>query len=115
MKIIAYVLGFLVYWIVNVVSLNLFGDSGFMFYLGVFLSSAIGGFLSSLVIGKIQAKDDGTMMNFWIPILFFLIIIGGIIGVVQGGFSEIWEYIVSLFGLFVAFGFFNMYVIKNEG
>ena len=115
MKIIAYLLGFLVYWVIYIIAFNMCGETGFMFYLGTFLSEFAGAYIGSVIIGKIQAKDGGTMFNFFIPLLFCLTIIGGIIGVIRGGLGEIWEYLVALVGLFVAFGFFNMYVMKREG
>lgn len=115
MKIIAYLLGFLVHWVVYVVAINVFGENGFLFYLGTLLSEVIGAYLGAILIGYLQYKNNGTRMNFLIPILFFLTIIGGIIGVIRGGLGEIWEYLVSLVGLFIAFGFFNMHVVKKEG
>ena len=115
MKIIAYILGFLVHWVIYIVAFNLFGESGFLFYLGTLLSSAIGGYLGAVVIGALQFKDGGTRFNLFIPILFFLTIIGAIIGVIRGGLGEIWEYLISLVGLFISFGFFNMHVMKREG
>lgn len=85
-----------------------------MFYLGTFLSSAIGGYLGAIVTGKAVYKKNGTQMNLFIPLLFGLTVLGGLIGVIMDGFGEIWEYIVALAGLFIAFGFFNMYLDKSE-
>lgn len=114
MTFIAYLLGFLVHWIVYIIAFNVFGESGFMFYLGTFLSSAIGGYLGAIVTGKAVYKKNGTQMNLFIPLLFGLTVLGGLIGVIMDGFGEIWEYIVALAGLFIAFGFFNMYLDKSE-
>lgn len=114
MTFIAYLLGFLVRWIVYIIAAILFGDAGFMFYLGTFLSSALGAYLGSIIVGKIQARNGGDMLNFFIPILFFMTILGGIIGIIRNGFGGIWEYLVTLVGLFIAFGFFNMYIAKSE-
>lgn len=116
MKILAYILGYLVHWVIYLVAFNLFGESGFLFYLGTFLSSAIGGYLGAIVVGKLQTiRSKGTLYNFFLPLLSFLTFFGGILGVILDGFNVIWEYAVTLLGLFVAFGFFNMYVIKREG
>lgn len=114
MKIGAYILGFITHWIVYIIAYNLFGSTGFMFYLGSFLSSVIGGFLAAIVVGKLQLKSNGTMMNPVIILLGILTIINGFLGIIRLGFGEIWEYLVCLFGFFLANGFFYMYVEKRE-
>jgi hypothetical protein len=114
MSIIALLIGYLVYYVVYVICYNVFGDAGFLFYLGTFISHSVGACLGAIVTGKIEFKKHGTSMNFLIPLMFFLTIFGCIVGVIRFGWGEIWEYLVSLVGLFVAFGFFNMYVDKSE-
>lgn len=114
MGIVSLIIGYLVYYIVYIIAFNLFGEHGFMFYFGTFLSHAIGAYLGSIVTGKIGFKKSGTLVNFLIPAMFALTILGGIIGVIRHGFGEIWEYLVALFGLFVAFGFYNVYVERHE-
>lgn len=114
MGIVSLIIGYLVYYVVYIIALNLFGEHGFMFYLGTFLSHAIGAYLGSIVTGKIGFEKSGTLVNFLIPAMFALTILGGIIGVIRHGFGEIWECLVALFGLFVAFGFYNVYVERRE-
>ena len=53
-------------------------------------------------------------MNILIPLIFFMVVIGGIVGVIKNGWEVIWEYISSLLGLFIAFGFFSMRVDYAE-
>ena len=114
MGIISHVIGYVAYYIVYIIAYKLFGEAGFMFYLGTFLSHAVGGYIGSIVTGMIGLKKTGTRMNFLIPLMFFLTIIGGVIGIIRGGFGEIWEYLVALAGLFFAFGFYSIYVQKRE-
>ena len=114
MSIFSLIIGYLVYYVIYIIAFNVFGENGFMFYLGTFLSHAIGAYLGAIVAGKIGFKKEGTLMNFLIPLMFFLTVIGGIIGIIRNGWGEIWGYLVALLGLFVAFGFFSMYVAKRE-
>lgn len=108
MSVFALLVGYIVYWAIYIVAFNLFGESGFMFYLGTFLSSVIGGYLGAFVAGKVGRKKCGTEENVFIPYLGIFTIVGCVIGIIRNGWGEIWEYLLVLLGLFIANGFFYM-------